>query len=91
MSNIKITDYVALAEAGYADFSAIKAAENDEDKEREMKNAIKKLGKPGTVSKIINTATFNSEDNDKSTTEQFAEYLADKYEVAAHWKDRGNL
>ena len=44
MSNTKIADYVALAEASYADFSAIKAAKNDKDKKQKTIDAIKKTG-----------------------------------------------
>ena len=100
MSNIDISDYTLLAEASYADFSLSYDKESGtypeklkdkNGKEVGTKQAITELGKPGMVDKIINTATFNSEDNSKSTTEQFAEYLTDKYEVAAHWKDRGDF
>ena len=95
MFNHKISDYVALAEASYADFSTAYKYNEEAKKfmydKKNVKLSLTELGKPGMVGKVINTVTFNSEDNGKSTTEQFAEYLTDKYEVAAHWKDRGDF
>ncbi len=64
MSNQHISDYVALAEASYADFSLIDFADL----------------------KAIYTVM-----NDADQPENFAKYITDNYEVAAHWKDRGDL
>nr|WP_314486213.1 calcium-binding protein [uncultured Kingella sp.] len=72
MGNIDISDYAALAEAAYADFS--KSYENLKENVFSEK-----------------AVRFEIERTGKSSTEQFAKYVTDKYEVAAHWKDRGSL
>ena len=76
-----IADYTVLAEAAYSDFSRLiyQEAESSPEKfEREEHDAIM-YEDPGTKEKL------------SDRPQAFAQYVTSRYDVVAHWKDRGKL
>lgn len=76
-----IADYTVLAEAAYSDFSRLiyQEAESSPEKfEREEHDAIM-YEDPETKEKL------------SDRPQAFARYVTSRYDVVAHWKDRGKL
>ena len=76
-----IADYTVLAEAAYSDFSRLiyQEAESSPEKfEREEHDAIM-YEDPETKEKL------------SDRPQAFAQYVTSRYDVVAHWKDRGKL
>jgi len=68
----QITDYAALAEASYANFTGVNFANlENEVLENEVKSAI-----------------INTDSKKKGTPPAFAQYIIDKYQIIAHYADR---
>ena len=72
MNNSNISDYIALAETSYADFSKV----NFIDK-IDVQKAIIRANKSG-----------GDKGNESDRTKSFAEYITKHYTVAAHYTDR---
>ena len=72
MNNSNISDYIALAETSYADFSKV----NFIDK-IDVQKAIIRANKSG-----------GDKGNESDRTKSFAEYITKHYTVVAHYTDR---
>ena len=72
MNNQKITDYIALAETSYADFTGADFFDKDS-----VNPAIIRTNKSG-----------GDKGNESDRTKSFAEYITKHYTVAAHYTDR---
>ena len=72
MNNTKITDYIALAEASYADFTGA-----DFSGRESVNAAIIRKNRSG-----------GDKGNESDRTPAFARYITDHYTVAAHYTDR---
>ena len=72
MNNSNISDYIALAETSYTDFSKV----NFIDK-IDVQKAIIRANKSG-----------GDKGNESDRTKSFAEYITKHYTVAAHYTDR---
>ena len=80
-SNQLIADYTVLAEGAYSDFSWLnytQTATNRPVFERTEHNAIM-YEDPETKKKL------------SDRPQAFAQYVTSRYDVVAHWKDRGKL
>ena len=72
MNNTKITDYIALAEASYADFTGA-----DFSGRERVNAAIIRKNRSG-----------GDKGNESDRTPAFARYITDHYTVVAHYADR---
>ena len=72
MNNTKITDYIALAEASYADFTGA-----DFSGRESVNAAIIRKNRSG-----------GDKGNESDRTPAFARYITDHYTVVAHYTDR---
>ena len=73
MNNQEISNYIALAETSYADFTGV-----DFSDKRKVDAAIIRT----------NISGGDSDENKSDRTLKFAEYITDHYTVVAHYTDR---
>ena len=73
MNNQEISNYIALAETSYADFTGV-----DFSDKRKVDAAIIRT----------NSSGGDSDENKSDRTLKFAEYITDHYTVVAHYADR---
>ena len=73
MDNQRISDYIALAETSYADFTGADFSSKDS-----VNPAIIRSNRSGG----------NSDENKSDRTPAFAKYITKHYTVAAHYTDR---
>ena len=80
-SNQLIAEYIILVEAAYSDFSWLNYSQTETNRpvfERTEHNAIM-YEYPETKEKL------------SDRPQAFAQYVTSRYDVVAHWKDRGKL
>ena len=80
-SNQLIADYTVLAEAAYSDFSWLNYAQIQTDR-------------PAFESAEYDAIMYEDPETKEKLSDRpqaFAQYVTSRYDVAAHWKDRGKL